>query len=275
MSTKPVFSCALMVALVAVSAPRAQDLLPPPTQIAENSSPFNEPEPAPPPETRPPATLSSWLAYPRPECCGPIGGSGPIQYELFVRNGPSLPVEGATFGHVLETGWKVEGGGRSLFFNPTMDAAWNIDLSLDNTRFQGQHSDITIPLNEFNSSSTTHVVPVTLRNLNLTDVNVAFGREWYIWAPANGPGPRWRIGLDGGATIGSVKAEFHEIQHRNDILGGAFVSLHTDLEVPYGCCTFLAGFRTEWRYDWMDILQSQNNSDLEELNFLVTFGVRF
>src|SRR5713101_4542605 len=129
MSTKLIFPCALVLALVGIRAAHAQDLLPPPVRldsgVATGTAYVETPAPA---TTRPPPTLSSWLAYPRLECCGPIGGDGPIQAELFVRTGPSLPVEGPIFGHVLETGWKVEGGGRSLFFNPTMDAAWNIDL---------------------------------------------------------------------------------------------------------------------------------------------------
>ena len=68
--------------------------------------------------------------------------------------------------------------------------------------------------------------------------------------------------MDAGGRYGSAKIEFHEITHQTSTVGGAFVALHTELEYPCGCCTFLVGFRTEWAYNWMHILQIQNNSDL-------------
>jgi hypothetical protein len=278
MSTKLVFPCALALAVVGIRAVHAQEAQPPSTPIASMTVPSTPAE-----ETNrqatagPPPTLSSWLAYPRPDCCGPIGGDGPIKEELFVRTGPSLAIGGPIFAHVLETGWRIEGGGRTLFFNPAMDAAWNIDLSISNTYFHGQHSDISIPLTlpSITTPGTTVVTSVTVRNFNVTDANLAFGREWYLLKPANACGTRWRAGIDAGMLLGSAKAEFHEIQHRTDTLAGAFVSLHTDVEVPCGCCTYLAGFRVEYGYDWMDILQISNKSDLETVDFLVTFGVRF
>src|SRR5581483_6811852 len=262
MSTKLIFPCALVLAVVGIRAAHAQNILPPPTRLDTAATALETPtgETPAPTTVSPPPTLSSWLAYPRLECCGPIGGDGPIQAELFARTGPSLPVEGPIFGHVLETGWKIEAGGRSLFFNSAMDAAWNIDLSLSNTRYQGQRPDIQIPLNFIVTSSTgtlsNQVRNVTVRSLNLTDVNLAFGREWYLRKPANVCDTRWRVGVDGGGRLGSVKAELHETTHRTDVEYAMFVEVHTDVEVPCGCCTFLAGLRAEWSYDWMDILQS-------------------
>jgi len=44
--------------------------------------------------------------------------------------------------------------------------------------------------------------------------------------------------------------------------------------MPCGCCTYLAGFRTVWDYDWANVLQ-HNNGRFQEVNFLVTGGVRF
>jgi hypothetical protein len=281
MSTKLVFPCALVLAVVGIRGAHAQDLLPPPTRAEAMAGPPSAAVDATAPVAASPTPmLSSWMTYPRLDCCGPIGGDGPVRMELFARTGPSLPAEGAILGHVLETGWKIEAGGRSLFFNPAMDAAWNIDLSLSNTRYQGQRSDVTIPIVVITTNPTTgalsqQVRQVTLRNLNMTDVNVAFGREWYLRVPANVCDTRWRAGIDGGARIGTDKAELHELQHRTSTGYAMSVAAHTDLEVPCGCCTFLAGLRTEWAYDWSHILQSSNASEMQEVNFLMTFGVRY
>ncbi len=283
MSTKLIFPCALVLAALGIRAAHAQDLMPSPTRLDTAVSvgpPATEATQAPAAApASPPPTLSSWLAYPRVDCCGPIGGNGPIQMELFTRTGPVLPAAGPIFGHVLETGWRVEGGGRSLFFDPAMDAAWTIDLSISNDHFQGQRSDIIIPLHlpvvSSTGTLTNQLTNVSARVLNLTDVNVAFGREWYLRAPANVCSARWRVGFDAGPHLGSAKAEFHEIPHRTDVEYGFFAALHTDLEIPCNCCTFLVGFRTEWAYDWMDILQSSSQSSLQEVMFLLTFGVRF
>src|SRR5205807_4651410 len=112
--------------------------------------------------------------------------------------------------------------------------------------------------------------------LNRTDVSVGVGRDWYLWGAANACGEkRWRAGLDAGGRLGTAKAEFNEISHHTDTTGGVYIGLHTELEIPYGCCSFLVGFRAEWDYTWMDILQIQNNSDLQDVNLLFTFGVRY
>jgi hypothetical protein len=151
-------------------------------------------------------------------------------------------------------------------------------LSISNIRNQGQRSDIKFPITQITGTPpalTTRSVAVSMKNLNRTNVNVASGGEWYLRGTANACEPRWRVGFDAGGRIGSVRGEFNEIQHRTDVLGGVFIGLHTDLEIPCGCCTFLAGLRAEWGYNWMDILQLQNNSDLQDVNLLLTAGVRF
>src|SRR5438552_18503709 len=130
MSPNRMFSCALVLAVLGVGTLRAQapsEPLPPVT-----IDPYRLPEPgaaqgaSPEPE---PGRLSSWITYPRAGCCGPVGRDGPIMVELFTRTGVELPAEGAIFGHVLQPGWVIEGGGRSIFFNPDLDRAWDVDLS--------------------------------------------------------------------------------------------------------------------------------------------------
>ena len=94
-----------------------------------------------------PHSLSSYITYQRPDCCGPIGGDGPIQIELYARAGESIPIGNTSFTKTLQAGWMIEGGGRSLFYNPSMDAAWTVDLGLSNTWNHGQRPDIQFPLN--------------------------------------------------------------------------------------------------------------------------------
>jgi hypothetical protein len=217
-----------------------------------------------------------------------------------VLTGVEIPAGEHIFGHVLETGWVVQGGGRTLFFNPAMDRDWNIDLSVSNILNHGQHSDIKIPINLLVPNTPGSQPPVlvnplfsgvSVRELNRTYVNLAFGRDWYLHRPPDAWIHRLRIGLSAGGRLGTEKLELIETTHRTDTIAGLFIGLSTDIEIPCGCCTFLFGMRTEWGYTWSDILQYQpapgatqgpmgtrgpiNNSDLQDVNFLFTAGVRF
>ncbi len=119
------------------------------------------------------------------------------------------------------------------------------------------------------------VLNVTVQDLFRTSVDVAVGREWYLWAPANECGSKWRMGLDVGGRVGVATVDFNEIRHRTDNLWGMFVALHSDWEVPCGCCVWMAGVRVEYAYTWMGILQSQNNADIGDIGLMMNFGVRF
>jgi hypothetical protein len=216
-----------------------------------------------------------------------IGADGPVQTEVYFRTGPSFPIEGPLFGHILETGWMIEGGGRSLFFNTANDAAWTVDVSASNTSNHGQHSDIKIPLNilvpDQNGMATrvqfggpnAQVPGVTLRELNRTFVSLGFGREWYMTGPANCCHTRWRVGFDAGGRYGTAEAEFQEIRHRQGVIAGAYLAVHTDIEIPHDFCTFFFGFRTEWGFTWSDSLLQENPGNMQEINFLITAGIRF
>src|SRR5581483_8768072 len=124
MSAKTLWPCAFVLALISSPAARA-DRMPYATDSEAAAA-----DPAPRPQVPqaaalpPPGELSSWIKYGRPGCCDPYGGDGPIATELAVRVGPSLPVAGGTINNSLNLGWKVEGAGRSLFFNPSQTAAW-------------------------------------------------------------------------------------------------------------------------------------------------------
>jgi hypothetical protein len=297
MNVKHIFLSALVLALGGVGAVRGED---PPgawSGMAGSTTLGAPPAGAPAPgEAAPvpgspsaPGMLSSWIAYVQPGCCGPVGGDGPIGSELFFRGGPSMRAGGGIYDHALTTGWDLEGGGRVLFFNTDRDADWAVSLSLSNISNHGQHSDIIVPLKNIivqippaspGQQPTPQVIPtalVTIRSLNRTFVNGGLGRDWYLIGSAYPCKcvPSWRFGIDGGGRYGSAKGEFHEIHHRTDTIAGLFAALHTEVEIPCGCAILSAGFRVEWDYTWMDILQIQNNSDIADLNALATFGVRW
>src|SRR5205807_8645049 len=146
MRTRKIFSATLALAILGAAVAQAQELLTAPLTLqapVQLSTPVSETARTSSQTT--PGMLSSWIAYTRPDCCGPVGGNGPIDYELFLRGGLSLPVEGKNFGHVLDVGWEVEGGARSLFFNPAMDRDWSIDFGISNILNRGQHSDGKFP----------------------------------------------------------------------------------------------------------------------------------
>jgi hypothetical protein len=272
-----------------------------------------------------PHTLSHYITYQRADCCGPVGSDGPIQMELYARAGASFLLGNTAFAQALQTGWTIEGGGRSLFYDPSMDAAWTVDLGLSNTwnhgklplsfalnnvslPFQPAATDVApagtvlanfahvnfIPGNPTVTRTGPFPAPpattggttqaffiynapgVTLHNYNRTFVNLALGREWYLKGTALDCGPKWRVGVDVGGRWGTSRLELNEIRHRTAVCEGLFVSAHTDVEYP--CCSvvFLFGLRAEWSYTFCDqILQEINDTNLQEINIMLTTGVRF
>jgi hypothetical protein len=290
MNVKRVGLGALILSLVALGSAQGQA----PNIVAPDmTKPGMMDQPLPPPDLPSPATkgtfaaptLSNWITYQRPGCCGPLGGDGPIQTETYVRSGASLPIEGAYFGHTLETGWVVQGGARVLLFDPPQENAWTVDLSVSNIYNHGQRSDLpsffpvlNVPANTTNVLGQTNPpiplfnFPVTVHALNRTFVNAAFGRELYLWGAANTDDVACRVGWDLGGRYGSANLQLNEIQHRTDVIGGVFFAVHTDAEIPWGKVLLTAGFRLEWDYTWSDIL---HEADVQDLNILITTGVRF
>jgi hypothetical protein len=231
-----------------------------------------------------PVHLSNWITSVTPDCCGPLGGT-PITSEIYFKLGPSFPVGGGFLNHTLEPGWDLQGGGRVLFFNRPVDAAWTVDVSVSNISNHGQHSDLSTPLlvevpgpiNPFTGQAgpgTLEIQRVSVISLNRTFANLALGREVYLMGSGNKDGPAWRVGADVGGRWGTARIELHEIRHRTHTATGTFLSLHSDLEVPWGCCVFQAGVRLEWDYTWMKILQEQD-TNLQDWNLLFGVGIRF
>ena len=290
MSVKNVSLFALALTLLGVGAVHAQD----PAAVPYGPAAAEE---GPPPQpgqllnpAAPPHVLSSWILYNKPCCCGPLGEHRPLHYELYLRAGPSFPIEGSVFGRTLETGWDIEGGARLLFFNLPQTAAWTLDLGLGNVHNNSRRADVKVPIirrdpnpnfNRLLPVSPTNQPfirvddPVTIRALNRTFVNFSGGREWYVIGNGSCEGPAWRIGADFGGSWGTAKAEFFEIRHRTDVVGRLFVAIHSDVDVPCGCCIFTFGVRGVWDYSFSDVLQKQNNGDLQDIQVLGTIGVRF
>ncbi|GIW80508.1 MAG: hypothetical protein KatS3mg105_2315 [Gemmatales bacterium] len=212
-----------------------------------------------------------WTTYTKSCCQGPIGGHGPIMTEVYLRTGPSLPVGGGILNNTMETGWHIQGGGRSLFFNPQMTAAWTIDLGVANIYNNGNRPNILFPV--FGNL-------VSLRGLNRTYAFLGFGREWFLIAPANADGANWRVGFDTGGYYGSARADFNATNasgflRRNDVFGSQYIAVHSDVEIPFGCCTFLTGFRVEYAHTWMDDLLFLQNANIDDVQLLANFGLRF
>jgi hypothetical protein len=242
---------------------------------AQGQTPYGTERPSPPvagngPAAAPAVTevqgsgLSDWILYRRPCCEGPLGDSVPIQTEFFLRSGPSFPFGGDFFGRALDTGWMIQGGARALFFNRPMTRAWAIDFSIsNNNNHSSDPTATTINTGEI----------VTIRELNRTFVNVGFGREFYLWAPANQDGPMVRVGADFGGRWGTCNLETFQLRHQTDVIGGIYVAAHSDLEIPCGCCIFQTGIRAEYAYTFSDILKPV--ADVQDFNLLFSIGVRY
>jgi hypothetical protein len=158
-----------------------------------------------------------------------------------------------------------------------MTSAWVAEFHLLNSNNTGINKGDPVVLSIFQKNalgnSVLTDVAVTVRSFNRTLVGLGFGKEWYLWEAANAPGRKWRAGVDAGGRWGSASMQFPEIRHRTDTITGVYAAAHTDFEVPYGRCFLSWGLRCEWAYTWSDILQMQ--SDVQEINVLATFGVRF
>jgi hypothetical protein len=298
MSAKRNSLCALVLGLIGAAALDAQEMTPAPRLIDTRQVPAPSAEealPAPAPVGA--NGISNWLTYTRPECCNQVGGDGPIAMELFFRYGVALEVGGSTLSSPLSEGFMIDGGGRSLFFNPERNRAWTIELGIGSIFNYASRSEPDIPLrlNTTVQGATTPTftnVLVNVRELNRTYAHASAGVEYYLRGSADCSDlPRWRVGFDGGGRIGNAKVDFRSfvlnspaltpnttttIPHFTDLIGGVTAALHTDYEYPWkGCCTFLIGFRLEWSYSWSDVLQAGNGSDMQDISLLLNTGVKF
>jgi hypothetical protein len=274
---KCIVSGTVLLALLATAVGRGQEELPPPRSY-EDTPPAAVAEPAPGPSSGP----SAWIRYShnRAECCGPMGGDGPIAIELYFRTGPSNPVFGGRIHEAIDTGWMWAGGGRSLFFNVDQTEAWTVDLGISHIHNNSGDPEIefVIPALILNIIPTQQTVNV--RTLNRTFANLSVGKEVYLVGSACEGGCNWRVGCDGGARLGAASIHFNEVggqrgfEREGGLAYGFLTAWHTDVEWGTGCCKWLAGFRFEFDATWSEI-RHINSNEIWNANFLGTVGVRY
>jgi hypothetical protein len=223
-------------------------------------------------------------------CAGPVGGNGVVTYEGYIRNGPSLVAGGGELSAILKTGWTVQGGARTLFFNQPGDAAWVLDLGLGYTRNKGQRLDRTTqafvvgtPVPQTGAATPDTLDEVGIRGLSRSSFNFALGRDYFL----NGPGVvghdsfgNIRVGWDVGGRWGTTSIDLEPAlepggyRRRQDVYHGLFLGTQLNWEKPLGGWTFLVGARLEWSYYWMNILPPQQGN-FRDINIMMMFGVRF
>jgi hypothetical protein len=297
MSGKSVCLGGLVVTLLSLGVVRGQEPAVPyggtdsSTPFASDSAPLPPATPADQPVS-PPGTLSSWLVYPRsPGCCGQVGRNGPLGSEVYVRPGVAFPISGGVLTSSLDPGWGIEGGGRLLLFNPEVNKAWTLDVGIANftyTRVDNPPKFTLLAIHQRGvpagsppgtpaTDITVPSVDVTVASLNQTFLYLTAGRQWYLHGTGDccSDSSTWRFGLEFSGRYGTDKLDLQEIQHRTGIMTGIAVAAYTDWEFPWRCCILQLGLRAEYGYSWNNVLQIQNDSDLQSLNVMVTFGTRF
>jgi hypothetical protein len=260
------------------AVPSSQDNNQPPDGIQDY--PYSPPPPTP----EPPGHLSNWILYHQSDTCYcPVGGNGPIKCEFYINNGLSFPFGNSVYGQTLQTGWEIQGGLRTMFYNTTRDRAWYIDTGIGNTHNDTRQNELRIPLTiivpnaagvpTLTTFGQGDIPGVTIRSLDRTYVNLGLGRSWYL-RPQTYDSWTVRIDADAGARYGSVDAKFHEIRHRSKPFESAYTGLQSNLEIPCGCCVFFGGLRAEFNYTWTHVLQA-NKANFPEVNLIFCTGVRY
>jgi len=282
MSTKPLYASTLMLAVLS-SCAWAQELVPTqysparrldPVPLAELiPAPTTAAGPAGPAVNPPMAThgLSPWVTYQQPDCCGPIGQHGDICGELYIHSGPAFASSGG-LSNLVDDGWLIEGGLRSLYFNASDRAAWTADFGIGYIHNSG--NGVLVP-------DTIFGVPYTVRDLHRTMVNLNFGRERYLRGSYHSDGWRLRAGWDAGIRWGTTRLDVNDATNNgsfdrfNSWDWGPVVAGHTDLEIPCGCCSWQIGCRVEWEEIHNPRLPIGFPRDIRDVNLLVNLGVRY
>jgi hypothetical protein len=241
----------------------------------------------------PPGSYPSPYFTDGPGCCGPLGRNGRIGYELYLYTGPTWAFGEGEFTRRLQTGWMVGGGGRSLFFNPDHTAAWVVDLGLSYQYNRGEFDDpldvfvrqppIQNPITGQTRPQPDILTRVSIRALNRTNFNYALGRDCWFWGPGS-TGMEQAINLRIGGLVGGrwgtahvdmVPVEDPEgYARRQNVTLGVFLAGHATIEVPMGSTIWFAGLRTEWGYDWTNLVPV-NSGNIHNFNLLLTAGIRF
>jgi hypothetical protein len=241
----------------------------------------------------PPGSYASPWYTDGPGCASPMGGSGPVAYDVYWRTGPSFAFGSGPYTDRLHMGWMVAGGAKSLFFNTEGDAAWTLDLGLSYTYNRGSNDDLLdlfLRQPDRQNPFTGLVEPVAdrfettrIRGLHRTSFNFGIGRDWFLWgvgAPGGEEGTNFRIGTDIGGRWGTSHVDlvpfFEEngYNRRQGVYHGIYFGFHSNVEVPMGGWILFAGSRLEYGYDWMNLVPPVKG-DVQNVNLLLTGGIRY
>jgi hypothetical protein len=275
MSTKTVLGCAVVLAALHAGAALAQERVIP--------APAPYPAPAATGDLAAPMTTvitdpahpvpSAYITYRSPGCCGHVGAEGPIQGELYVRTGPAVHVGGGFLDHQVDDGWFTSLGGRALFFDPAEIRAFTVDLSLAYIYNNGKGNSPPFTLLDGSSA--------TVRALHRTEGTLTLGHEYYLIGNADSCGRRWRAGWDAGARWGTTRLDLNNpdqanFKRLNSWNWGPVAAIHTDVEIPCGCCKWIVGVRAEWDDTFSNRLAvPAHDHDLSDINLLLNVGIHY
>jgi hypothetical protein len=221
-------------------------------------------------------------------CNGPVGGNGPLTYELYLYTGPSFIVGGDKFIQAaLGTGWALSSGGRTLHFNTTQDAAWTLTTGIFYLYSGGDRDYIGVATRP--PGAQNQLAPVAepvnafrVKSFNRVGLEFAVGRDWWLDGPAGSCPGDWnsRVGVDVGGRWGHNSVSLNplvnpaEYFRRSDTMHAVTLGAHYTLEVPMGAWAGFLGGRVQWAYNWTNVVPPIGGNT-QDLGILFAAGVRF
>jgi hypothetical protein len=237
----------------------------------------------------PPGSYPSPYYTDGPGCCGPMGRNGRIGSEVYLYTGMTWALGEGRLARELHTGIMAGGGGASLFFNREHDAAWIIDVGVSyqyNPGSRDNFQNIFLrqpPIAGTNTKQPDVLTSVAIRGLDRTNFNYAIGRDWWLWGPGStGLENGWNLRVGGllGGRWGTAHVDMIPqddptgYARRQGVTYGVFLAPRATVEIPLGSTILFGGVRTEWGYDWMNLVPPYQGN-LHNINFVFTVGLRF
>lgn len=205
-------------------------------------------------------------------CCGPVGGNGPIGQEVYVRYGLTYAQGNSMLARNLKPGQTAQIGARTQLFNTEGDAAWAIDAHVAYAFNRGNGANII----------TLETEPVTIHSMHRTSVGLGLGRDWFLSRPGfilDSWDANFRLGGDVGGRWGAGHVNFDTpfevdgYRRRYDVFAQAFGGITATMEIPMGGWTWLIGGRAEADYMWSDLIP--RDASFYQYSFMGMLGVRY
>jgi hypothetical protein len=209
----------------------------------------------------------SWLNN---DCCGPMGGSGPMVNEIYMRFGPSFAFGERFVAKNMNTGWTLALGGRTLFFDVNPIAAWVVDVGVQHTYNNAGGQGLALNNNQ----------TVLLRDVYRTSVGLGFGRDWFSTGISEIGSLRY--GADLGARYGTGHVNLNPLaeientigyRRSQDVFIQPYIGVHGQYDIPLGGWNLLLGGRLEYNFTNVGFMNASNN--INGIDLLFTFGVRY